>query len=429
MDRTSSIGGSSRPEGESGIVAGNVCSGRSIPAALGRSLHGGGGAAGCRLPFEVEEILFAPQSAAVSTEGSVASDDAVAGDEDGDGVFAVGAAHGALGAGATDATGKLGIRSSGSAGDVPEGVPDAELEIRAAHVEGQGEIGSAAEEIPAQFPGEGIEVRVRAGGEHGAEAAAEQVHLSWKRATIGEFEQADSLLGGPGDKGTEGGVKALHVNYVQARAARRRGAKDFLEGIPESAGGFVTLVQTDGERVVSVLQFAQGRAHAAHAVVGLKGHAEVPLKIAAGAVGADAHSRKVAVLDSVAGKTFKAIEEGLKPVCVFGRGGEGSTTAAGAKTVEEAVADGGAVEDVAVLRRSGGTGGATKNAGAADADVEQPVVGGVAAAVGAAHFLVTQSNRVHGESLPHGKERRPPGIERGIAGGGRAQSDFARKRP
>lgn len=73
--------------------------------------------------FEVEEISFAVEAAAVADEGAVFADDAVAGDDDGDGVFAVGEADGSGGGGFADGGGLGGVAEGFAVGDFGEGVP------------------------------------------------------------------------------------------------------------------------------------------------------------------------------------------------------------------------------------------------------------------------------------------------------------------
>ena len=73
--------------------------------------------------FEIEQVLFAPQAATVAAEVAVLLDDAVTGDDDGNGVSAVGQPHGPAGCRLPDVGGELFIAPGASAGDVPQAVP------------------------------------------------------------------------------------------------------------------------------------------------------------------------------------------------------------------------------------------------------------------------------------------------------------------
>src|SRR5690606_24096875 len=81
--------------------------------------------------LDLQQPLLAPQPAAVTAELAVLVHDAVAGDEDGDAVLAVGGADRTAGAGATDRSGQIVIRTSLAVGDVEQRGPDRALEIRA----------------------------------------------------------------------------------------------------------------------------------------------------------------------------------------------------------------------------------------------------------------------------------------------------------
>ena len=59
--------------------------------------------------FVVEEPLLAFEAAGVAGEGAVGADDAVAGDEDGDGIGGVGPGDGPQGRGAADGAGDVGV--------------------------------------------------------------------------------------------------------------------------------------------------------------------------------------------------------------------------------------------------------------------------------------------------------------------------------
>jgi hypothetical protein len=97
------------------------------------------GAIRCRPRLVFEQPFLAPESAAVAAERSTGVHDAVAGDEDGDPIASVGHAHGALGPGIANRGGELGIGPGGTAGDGPEGGPDAGFEGRAGRYQGHGE--------------------------------------------------------------------------------------------------------------------------------------------------------------------------------------------------------------------------------------------------------------------------------------------------
>ena len=68
---------------------------------------------------------------------------------------------------------------------------------------------------------------------------------------------------------------------VRLRLAGRL-AEDAGEGVAETAGGLVTARQLHLDDRLAGLHIAQGEAHAARALVGVKGHAMIRLELPAG---------------------------------------------------------------------------------------------------------------------------------------------------
>jgi len=85
----------------------------------------------------VEEEALEVSAFGVASEGAVGGDDAVAGDDDEDGVIVVGHADSAGGAGTTQALGFLGVADGGAVGDALQHLPGALLEVGARQLERQ----------------------------------------------------------------------------------------------------------------------------------------------------------------------------------------------------------------------------------------------------------------------------------------------------
>jgi len=81
--------------------------------------------------FEGEELFLDRQAAAVAGEFAVAADDAMAGDDDGDGIGSIGEADGARGFGIADAAGEFAVGDGLAVGNVAEQLPDFLLKGRA----------------------------------------------------------------------------------------------------------------------------------------------------------------------------------------------------------------------------------------------------------------------------------------------------------
>src|SRR5215469_8185400 len=101
--------------------------------------------------FEGEEFLLDREASAVSGEFAAAADDAVAGDDDRDGIGAVGQAYGTRCVGVADASGKFPVGDGFSVRDAAETLPDGLLERRALRGEGEVEGFKLPGEVGAQL--------------------------------------------------------------------------------------------------------------------------------------------------------------------------------------------------------------------------------------------------------------------------------------
>ncbi len=82
-----------------------------------------------KLPaFEGQKFFFDGQTAAVSGEPAVGADDAMAGDDDGNGIGAVGQSHSARGVGVADAASEFAVGDGFTVRDFNEFAPDFLLE-------------------------------------------------------------------------------------------------------------------------------------------------------------------------------------------------------------------------------------------------------------------------------------------------------------
>lgn len=111
----------------------------------------------------VEEPAFAVEAARVAVELALAVDDAVAGDDDGDGVGAVGGTDGAGRGGVADAPCEEAVGNGFAEGDVEEVLPDELVERGAAGREGSLEHAAGAGEVLGEFVGESLDVGLRGG--------------------------------------------------------------------------------------------------------------------------------------------------------------------------------------------------------------------------------------------------------------------------
>jgi hypothetical protein len=101
--------------------------------------------------FQGQEFFFDGQATAVAGEFSVAADNAMTGDDDGNRIGAVGQADCPRSVGIAEAAGELAVRDGFSVGDFAESFPDGELEYCARGREREIEIFQVSREVGAEL--------------------------------------------------------------------------------------------------------------------------------------------------------------------------------------------------------------------------------------------------------------------------------------
>ena len=103
--------------------------------------------------FDSEEPTLEVETTGETAEGAVGADDAMAGDDDGDGVLSVGLSGGAKSSGAADFLGEPAIAAGLAVRDGEQALPDGLLEVRAPEeVEGETEPFQLSIEVSEQLP-------------------------------------------------------------------------------------------------------------------------------------------------------------------------------------------------------------------------------------------------------------------------------------
>lgn len=164
-----------------------------------------------------EEPFFAVEAAPVAAQRAGGLDHAVAGDDDGDAVRAVGRADGALGAGARDAVGEFAVAGGPPERDGEQGGPDLLLEGRSGCEEGKvkvrtlaGEIGGELVERCAQ---RGAGVRWGWDGGRCGEEALEVGPFARESGSIDELEQDKRGIGAIGSLGVGDGAHGAEWGF------------------------------------------------------------------------------------------------------------------------------------------------------------------------------------------------------------------------
>ncbi len=107
--------------------------------------------------------------------------------------------------------GQTGIRPRLTVGDVMQNRPDRFLERRAPLVQGNGKITQPTREVRIQLFLQSRQHRVGTRLHLPSEKLLEPHHLGGQHGTVIEFQQANGLLGGPGQHGPHGGRNGKKV--------------------------------------------------------------------------------------------------------------------------------------------------------------------------------------------------------------------------
>jgi hypothetical protein len=107
------------------------------------------------MAFEVKKKFFFFESASVAADLTRSTDHAVAGDDDGDGIFSVTGAYGPHGLGLPQALGDDFVRCHLAEGDLGQGLPDGFLKLGAFGAQVEVEVGSPTREVFTKLTGGG----------------------------------------------------------------------------------------------------------------------------------------------------------------------------------------------------------------------------------------------------------------------------------
>ncbi|OGD30335.1 MAG: hypothetical protein A2Y56_08935 [Candidatus Aminicenantes bacterium RBG_13_63_10] len=101
----------------------------------------------------IKKPFFAPQTAAVTDKAAVMSDDAMAGHEDGQGIFSVGRSYGSNSKRAADRPGDIFVGCGPAIGHAAKLIPNLAFEFRSLKFKDKVETSSFALEILLELPG------------------------------------------------------------------------------------------------------------------------------------------------------------------------------------------------------------------------------------------------------------------------------------
>lgn len=337
--------------------------------------------------FDFQQAFFAPEAAAVTGEGAVGSDDAVAGDQNRDAVIAVGAGHGSDCGGLPDDLSLFGIGTGGATRNGPQGVPDSFLKLGSRQDQGEIEVGPFTGEVSLKLAVEFWEPGAVAGERAGVESFLQAVELRFEHPAIGEFEQADPLLRRAGQHRPQGGQQATDVDHLLLITSGGRVAHRFFKTLAEPAQRFVAAVEGSVGYRGFVLQLAEGLVDPPHPQVGGEAHAVQLLKPAADADRVEAPFPQVFSGEAEGGVLIDFFNQRLQPVGGGAEGDERATDLAFPVAVREGGFGIGEVFDILRPGFAGRTGGPAENPGGADGGNEDAFKAAVPLDQGGIHRL------------------------------------------
>ena len=165
------------------------------------------------------------------------------------------------------------------------------------------------------------------------------------------------------------------------------------EGLAEAALRLVARVERGRGEVFALAQALQAAAQPSRAAVGIEGHTEGPLEIAAGALGADAERAQLGRAQAPLGLRVDRGEQPRDPFRGLAVRLERPAALARPVAREQGVLDRGEELDVLAQRLAGRAGRTAEDPGRAHAGHEDAVVGGVLPVEGPLHLLRPQRGR------------------------------------
>ena len=136
---------------------------------------------------------------------------------------------------------------------------------------------------------------MRAGKNRALELLLHGFDFALEAPSVHEFEQRETAVVCEREHCAERGLEPLRIETFDVARAAGGGPDVAVEGDPETAAGFEAVIELKVEHGFSLAHAREGQAHAARAMIGVKGHAAVTLERAPGSRGFDAATGQIDV--------------------------------------------------------------------------------------------------------------------------------------
>src|SRR5438876_1521002 len=334
-----------------------------------------------------EQPRLPPQSAAITRQRAVRTDNAVTWNDDGKLVVTVGASYRTHGRLSPDHRRDVRIGTRFTGWNPAQRLPYSALECGTGQLERRVEAERLARKIGVQLTPDGVEMAMLAGNDVLREVATQGLQLALEAPAIDKLEQMQAGIVCQRQHRTERRFKPLRVQAIHgARLAGRR-AEYFHEGIAKAAGRFEALIELQVEHVFSLSDSSERKSHSPGTVIGMKAHAAVTLKRPSRRGRVDAHTHQIGFAQSCARLGLHGRQELPHYRRWLGAHIERPAAQAGAIARVQSIMRPRVEFDVFALGRARVTHRAAKNAGGLDADIEDSVEGRVALDERAVHLI------------------------------------------
>ena len=142
-----------------------------------------------------QKVALAPKSATVSGQFSIRANHAVAGNDDGNAVIAIGAPDGPDGIGLSDAPGDFCVAAHFAVRNTAKLVPYAFLELGPGRLNRQVKLFQITIKVCIQLLLDCLHQRMVARQEYTPHALTQTLELTVEHASFGEFQQAQAMVG------------------------------------------------------------------------------------------------------------------------------------------------------------------------------------------------------------------------------------------
>src|SRR5437016_374721 len=231
-------------------------------------------------PFVIEQPLLAPQTTAVPTERAIGANHALARDDDANHVRSIRATNCATRIFIAQALCHPRIRTRFANRDRLQNFPRAQLEGGSHRSERNFKLQLLARKVTAQLGTDYFKIPMFPGHDICAQLFSQNRQLAFCCAPVDEFEQPQALVVGDRAHRSEWRIDSLRKEWCVRLGVCWRFAKDLRERVAKTALRFKATPVSRLIHAIALSNLAQSKTHSARAMIRLKCHSIMTLKLA-----------------------------------------------------------------------------------------------------------------------------------------------------